>query len=185
MFSEVTENLAEPTLPGLYLLQQLPDQVKVKMEITSVVLSMNSQKRWDLSWHRSVESVVGATYWGLHNQLSSCTELVWGERGSKNSIPHISEAETVSGSGTWIGHWNCCISCTTVMRISCPFEVSQQTLIWHRWALSSFWKVHGWGYWYWERMQGLDTLCPCAPLDLLNLPSVWSGRGSREHTKRK
>lgn len=45
MFSEVTENLAEPTLPGIYLLQQLPDQVKVKMEIISVVLSMNSQKR--------------------------------------------------------------------------------------------------------------------------------------------
>lgn len=45
MFSEVIENLAEPTLPGLYLLQQLPDQIKVKMEITSVVLSMNSQKR--------------------------------------------------------------------------------------------------------------------------------------------
>lgn len=45
MFSEVIENLAEPTLPGLYLLQQLPDQIKVKMEIISVVLSMNSQKR--------------------------------------------------------------------------------------------------------------------------------------------
>jgi hypothetical protein len=45
MFSEVTENLVEPTLPGLYLLQQLPDQVKIKMENTSVVLSMNSQKR--------------------------------------------------------------------------------------------------------------------------------------------
>lgn len=45
LFSEVTKDLAEPTLPGLYLLQQLPDQVKVKMEITSVVLSMNSQKR--------------------------------------------------------------------------------------------------------------------------------------------
>lgn len=45
MFSDVTKNVTEPTLPGLYFLQQLPDQVKVKMEITSVVLSMNSQKR--------------------------------------------------------------------------------------------------------------------------------------------
>lgn len=45
MFSDVTKNVAESTLPGLYLLQQLPDQVKVKMDITSVVLSMNSQKR--------------------------------------------------------------------------------------------------------------------------------------------
>lgn len=43
--SEMTENLAEPALPGLYLLQQLPDQVEVKMENTTVVLSMNSQKR--------------------------------------------------------------------------------------------------------------------------------------------
>ncbi|XP_023595401.1 bridge-like lipid transfer protein family member 2 isoform X2 [Trichechus manatus latirostris] len=47
--SEVTENLAEPTLPGLHLLQQLPEQVKVKMEGISVVLSMNSQKR-HLNW---------------------------------------------------------------------------------------------------------------------------------------
>lgn len=45
LFPDLTENSAEPTLPGLYLLQQLPDQVKVKMENTSVVLSMNSQKR--------------------------------------------------------------------------------------------------------------------------------------------
>nr|XP_023411892.1 protein KIAA0100 homolog [Loxodonta africana] len=46
---EVTENLAEPTLPGLHLLQQLPEQVKVKMEGINVVLSMNSQKR-HLNW---------------------------------------------------------------------------------------------------------------------------------------
>ena len=45
LFPDLTEDFAEPTLPGLYLLQQLPDQVKVKMENTSVVLSMNSQKR--------------------------------------------------------------------------------------------------------------------------------------------
>ncbi|XP_007935565.1 protein KIAA0100 homolog [Orycteropus afer afer] len=45
----MTENLVEPTLPGLYLLQQLPEQVKVKMEGISVVLSMNSQKR-HLNW---------------------------------------------------------------------------------------------------------------------------------------
>lgn len=45
LFPDLTEDFAEPTLPGLYILQQLPDQVKVKMENTSVVLSMNSQKR--------------------------------------------------------------------------------------------------------------------------------------------
>lgn len=43
--SDATKNAAESALPGLHLLQQLPDQVKVKMDITSVVLSMNSQKR--------------------------------------------------------------------------------------------------------------------------------------------
>ena len=79
LFSEVTKDLAEPTLPGLYLLQQLPDQVKVKMEITSVVLSMNSQKRWGLSWHRGVES--DSWSYMLVSTASSCIELVCGEKG--------------------------------------------------------------------------------------------------------
>ncbi|XP_038614966.1 protein KIAA0100 homolog isoform X2 [Tachyglossus aculeatus] len=46
---EVAEDRAEPTLPGLDLLTQLPGRVKVEMENTSVVLSMNSQKR-HLNW---------------------------------------------------------------------------------------------------------------------------------------
>lgn len=43
--SDMTEDLTEPILPGLYFLQRLPNQVKVEVEILSVVLSMNSQKR--------------------------------------------------------------------------------------------------------------------------------------------
>ncbi|XP_068945900.1 bridge-like lipid transfer protein family member 2 isoform X2 [Petaurus breviceps papuanus] len=46
---EVTEDLTEPTIPGLNLLQLLPGKVKIEMENTSVVLSMNSQKR-HLNW---------------------------------------------------------------------------------------------------------------------------------------
>lgn len=82
--SEVTENLAEPTLPGLYLLQQLPDQVKVKMEITSVVLSMNSQKRW-------------AICWGLYNQPSSCTALSLsvGRKGVRTTF-HVFLSQSLS-----------------------------------------------------------------------------------------
>lgn len=81
MFSDVTKNVAEPTLPGLYLLQQLPDQVKVKMDITSVVLSMNSQKRWALFCHRSVESDSWSYMQGIY-AASSRTELVCAENGN-------------------------------------------------------------------------------------------------------
>lgn len=106
--------------------------------------------------------IVGPICLSLHNQPSSCTELVCGKKGSKNNIPCISEPMSVSGPGTWIGRWSCCISCTTVMRISCPFEASQQILIWHRWALNSSWKVQGGVYWYWETMGWPDSFSPCS-----------------------
>ncbi|XP_057569958.1 bridge-like lipid transfer protein family member 2 isoform X4 [Hippopotamus amphibius kiboko] len=82
--SEVTENLAEPTLPGLYLLQQLPDQVKVKMEITSVVLSMNSQKRhlnWTLKllhflYHRDEDQLPLRSFTANSDMAQMSTELI-------------------------------------------------------------------------------------------------------------
>lgn len=82
--SEVTENLAEPTLPGLYLLQQLPDQVKVKMEITSVVLSMNSQKRhlnWTLKllhflYHRDEDQLPLRSFTANSDLAQMSTELL-------------------------------------------------------------------------------------------------------------
>lgn len=72
-------------------------------------------------------------------------EPVCGEQGEACQLVLM---WTLSGPGTWLGHWSCCISCTTVMRTNCRFEASQQTMIWHRWALNSYWKVHGRGYWY-------------------------------------
>uniref|UniRef100_A0A8C5LG97 Bridge-like lipid transfer protein family member 2 n=1 Tax=Jaculus jaculus TaxID=51337 RepID=A0A8C5LG97_JACJA len=82
--SEVTENLAEPTLPGLYLLQQLPDQVKVKMENTSVVLSMNSQKRhltWTLKllhflYHRDEDQLPLQSFTANSDMAQLSTELL-------------------------------------------------------------------------------------------------------------
>uniref|UniRef100_A0A5F9DT06 Bridge-like lipid transfer protein family member 2 n=1 Tax=Oryctolagus cuniculus TaxID=9986 RepID=A0A5F9DT06_RABIT len=82
--SEVTENLAEPTLPGLYLLQQLPDQVKVKMENTSVVLSMNSQKRhltWTLKllhflYHRDEDQLPLRSFTSNSDMAQMSTELL-------------------------------------------------------------------------------------------------------------
>lgn len=82
--SEVTENLADPTLPGLYLLQQLPDQVKVKMENTSVVLSMNSQKRhltWTLKllhflYHRDEDQLPLRSFTSNSDMAQMSTELL-------------------------------------------------------------------------------------------------------------
>ncbi|XP_025136785.2 protein KIAA0100 homolog isoform X1 [Bubalus bubalis] len=82
--SDVTEDLAEPTLPGLYLLQQLPDQVKVKMEITSVVLSMNSQKRhlnWTLKllhflYHRDEDQLPLRSFTANSDVAQMSTELL-------------------------------------------------------------------------------------------------------------
>ncbi|XP_068387800.1 bridge-like lipid transfer protein family member 2 isoform X3 [Eschrichtius robustus] len=82
--SEVIENLAEPTLPGLYLLQQLPDQIKVKMEITSVVLSMNSQKRhlnWTLKllhflYHRDEDQLPLRSFTANSDMAQMSTELL-------------------------------------------------------------------------------------------------------------
>ncbi|XP_019836787.1 bridge-like lipid transfer protein family member 2 isoform X1 [Bos indicus] len=82
--SELTEDLAEPTLPGLYLLQQLPDQVKVKMEITSVVLSMNSQKRhlnWTLKllhflYHRDEDQLPLRSFTANSDVAQMSTELL-------------------------------------------------------------------------------------------------------------
>ena len=127
--------------------------------------------------------IVGAVCWDLHNQPSSYTELVWRGKGSKTSIPRVSKPDSVSGPGTWIGHWSCCISYTTVMRISCPCEASRRIPMWHRWAPNSFWKVHGWGQWYWERTGGPVTLFPNALLGLLNSVSVKQRRGSWKCTE--
>uniref|UniRef100_A0A2K5XRQ5 Bridge-like lipid transfer protein family member 2 n=1 Tax=Mandrillus leucophaeus TaxID=9568 RepID=A0A2K5XRQ5_MANLE len=82
--SEVTENLVEPTLPGLFLLQQLPDQVKVKMENTSVVLSMNSQKRhltWTLKllqflYHRDEDQLPLRSFTANSDMAQMSTELL-------------------------------------------------------------------------------------------------------------
>nr|KAF6415994.1 hypothetical protein HJG59_007243 [Molossus molossus] len=82
--SEVTKNVAEPTLPGLYLLQQLPDQVKVKMEIISVVLSMNSQKRhlnWTLKllhflYHRDEDQLPLRSFTANSDMAQMSTELL-------------------------------------------------------------------------------------------------------------
>ncbi|KAB0361019.1 hypothetical protein FD754_005175 [Muntiacus muntjak] len=82
--SEVTEDLAEPALPGLYLLQQLPDQFKVKMEITSVVLSMNSQKRhlnWTLKllqflYHRDEDQLPLRSFTANSDVAQMSTELL-------------------------------------------------------------------------------------------------------------
>ncbi|XP_036264614.1 protein KIAA0100 homolog isoform X5 [Pipistrellus kuhlii] len=82
--SDVTKNVAEPTLPGLYLLQQLPDQVKVKMDITSVVLSMNSQKRhlnWTLKllhflYHRDEDQLPLRSFTANSDLAQMSTELL-------------------------------------------------------------------------------------------------------------
>ncbi|XP_036196601.1 protein KIAA0100 homolog isoform X5 [Myotis myotis] len=82
--SDVTKNVAEPTLPGLYLLQQLPDQVKVKMDITSVVLSMNSQKRhlnWTLKllhflYHRDEDQLPLRSFTANSDMAQMSTELL-------------------------------------------------------------------------------------------------------------
>uniref|UniRef100_G1QQQ2 Bridge-like lipid transfer protein family member 2 n=1 Tax=Nomascus leucogenys TaxID=61853 RepID=G1QQQ2_NOMLE len=82
--SEVTENLVEPTLPGLFLLQHLPDQVKVKMENTSVVLSMNSQKRhltWTLKllqflYHRDEDQLPLRSFTANSDMAQMSTELL-------------------------------------------------------------------------------------------------------------
>lgn len=82
--SDLTENFAEPTLPGLYLLQRLPDQVKVKMENTSVVLSMNSQKRhltWTLKllhflYHRDEDQLPLRSFTANYDMAQMSTELL-------------------------------------------------------------------------------------------------------------
>ncbi|KAH0511375.1 hypothetical protein LTLLF_147890 [Microtus ochrogaster] len=83
-YSDLTEDFAEPTLPGLYLLQQLPDQVKVKMENTSVVLSMNSQKRhltWTLKllhflYHRDEDQLPLRSFMANYDMAQMSTELL-------------------------------------------------------------------------------------------------------------
>ncbi|GAB1296519.1 Protein KIAA0100 [Apodemus speciosus] len=80
----LTESFAEPTLPGLYLLQRLPDQVKVKMENTSVVLSMNSQKRhltWTLKllhffYHRDEDQLPLRSFTANYDMAQMSTELL-------------------------------------------------------------------------------------------------------------
>ncbi|XP_051014003.1 protein KIAA0100-like [Acomys russatus] len=82
--SDLTEDFAEPTLPGLYLLQQLPDQVRVKMETTSVVLSMNSQKRhltWTLKllhfwYHRDEDQLPLRSFTANYDMAQMSTELL-------------------------------------------------------------------------------------------------------------
>ncbi|XP_029401987.1 protein KIAA0100 homolog [Mus pahari] len=82
--SDLTENYPEPTLPGLYLLQRLPDQVKVKMENTSVVLSMNSQKRhltWTLKllhflYHRDEDQLPLRSFTANYDMAQMSTELL-------------------------------------------------------------------------------------------------------------
>lgn len=82
--SDLTENFAEPTLPGLHLLQQLPDRVEVKMENTSVVLSMNSQKRhltWTLKllhflYHRDEDQLPLRSFTANYDMAQMSTELL-------------------------------------------------------------------------------------------------------------
>lgn len=82
--SDLTENSAEPTLPGLHLLQQLPDRVEVKMENTSVVLSMNSQKRhltWTLKllhflYHRDEDQLPLRSFTANYDMAQMSTELL-------------------------------------------------------------------------------------------------------------
>lgn len=82
--SDLTENFPEPTLPGLHLLQQLPDRVEVKMENTSVVLSMNSQKRhltWTLKllhflYHRDEDQLPLRSFTANYDMAQMSTELL-------------------------------------------------------------------------------------------------------------
>ncbi|XP_027718336.1 protein KIAA0100 homolog [Vombatus ursinus] len=81
---EVTEDLTEPTLPGLNLLQLLPGKVKVEMENTSVVLSMNSQKRhlnWTLkllqfNYHRDEDQLPLRSFIANSDMAQMSTELL-------------------------------------------------------------------------------------------------------------
>ncbi|XP_036622430.1 protein KIAA0100 homolog isoform X2 [Trichosurus vulpecula] len=81
---EVTEDLAEPTIPGLNLLQLLPGKVKIGMENTSVVLSMNSQKRhlnWTLkllqfNYHRDEDQLPLRSFTANSDMAQMSTELL-------------------------------------------------------------------------------------------------------------
>ncbi|XP_044528771.1 protein KIAA0100 homolog isoform X1 [Gracilinanus agilis] len=81
---EITEDLAEPTIPGLNLLQLLPEKVKIELENTSMVLSMNSQKRhlnWTLkllqfSYHRDEDQLPLRSFTANSDMAQMSTELL-------------------------------------------------------------------------------------------------------------
>ncbi|XP_074119806.1 bridge-like lipid transfer protein family member 2 isoform X1 [Sminthopsis crassicaudata] len=81
---EVTEDLTEPTIPGLNLLHLLPGKVKIEMENTSVVLSMNSQKRhlnWTLKllqfyYHRDEDQLPLRNFTANSDMAQMSTELL-------------------------------------------------------------------------------------------------------------
>ncbi|XP_051848259.1 bridge-like lipid transfer protein family member 2 [Antechinus flavipes] len=81
---EVIEDLTEPTIPGLNLLQLLPGKVKIEMENTSVVLSMNSQKRhlnWTLKllqfyYHRDEDQLPLRNFTANSDMAQMSTELL-------------------------------------------------------------------------------------------------------------
>uniref|UniRef100_A0A7N4P6H7 Bridge-like lipid transfer protein family member 2 n=1 Tax=Sarcophilus harrisii TaxID=9305 RepID=A0A7N4P6H7_SARHA len=81
---EVTEDLTEPAIPGLNLLQLLPGKVKIEMENTSVVLSMNSQKRhlnWTLKllqfyYHRDEDQLPLRNFTANSDMAQMSTELL-------------------------------------------------------------------------------------------------------------
>ncbi|XP_043857335.1 protein KIAA0100 homolog isoform X2 [Dromiciops gliroides] len=81
---EGTEDSTEPTIPGLNLLHLLPGKVKIEMENTSVVLSMNSQKRhlnWTLKllqfcYHRDEDQLPLRSFTANSDMAQMSTELL-------------------------------------------------------------------------------------------------------------
>ncbi|XP_074045153.1 bridge-like lipid transfer protein family member 2 isoform X4 [Macrotis lagotis] len=81
---EVKEDFTEPAIPGLNLLQLLPGKVKIEMENTSVVLSMNSQKRhlnWTLKllqfyYHRDEDQLPLRSFTANSDMAQMSTELL-------------------------------------------------------------------------------------------------------------
>ncbi|XP_072495879.1 bridge-like lipid transfer protein family member 2 isoform X2 [Notamacropus eugenii] len=81
---EVPEDLTEPTIPGLNLLQLLPGKVKIEMENTSVVLSMHSHKKhlhWTLkllqfNYHRDEDQLPLRSFTANSDVAQMSTELL-------------------------------------------------------------------------------------------------------------